>query len=94
MILLHVNSHEMTFEYQGVQDWTTFSFCFLTVNQETNTSRWPGWVTKNIFLVAGGQLLIASGDRALSEHSLVIGTLKKQEKLVFQIRLNQTIFIF
>ena len=39
---IHVDSCEFTFEYQRVPDWTTFSFFFLTVNQETNTSRSPG----------------------------------------------------
>ena len=37
---------------------------FLTLNQEINTSMSPGWITWTIFLVARGQVLVASGDRA------------------------------
>ena len=70
--MLHVNSRGTTFEYQRAPDWTTFSFFFWTVNQETNTSQSPGRVTKKIFSVAQGQMLVASGDRAPLEHSLVI----------------------
>ena len=70
MIMLHVNSRGTTFEYQWAPDWTTFSFCFLTVYQEKNTSRLPGRVTKNIFSVARGQMLVASGDRVPLEYSL------------------------
>ena len=51
---------------------------FLTVHQETNTSRSPGRATKNIFLVARGQMLVASGDWALLEHSL--GSLRLSPK--------------
>ena len=71
MIMLHLNSRGTTFEYQRAPYWTTFSFCFLTVNQQTNASRSPGRATKNIFSVARGQMLVASGDRAPLEHSLV-----------------------
>ena len=63
-------SGETTFEYQRAPDWTISSFCFLTVSQETNTSRSPGRATKNIFSVARGQMLVASGDRAPLEHNL------------------------
>ena len=67
-------THEFTwddFEYQRAPDWTAFAFCFLTVNQEKNTSMSPGRATKNIFSVAQGQMLVASVDRALLEYSLV-----------------------
>jgi len=67
MIMLHMNSRGTTFEYQRTPDLTTFSFCFLAVNQETNRL---GRATKNIFLVVQGQMLVASGDRALLEHIL------------------------
>ena len=72
MIMLHMNSRGTTFEYQRVPDWTTFSFCLLTVNQEKNTSRSPGRPTKNIFSVALGQMLVASGNQAPLEYSLVL----------------------
>ena len=74
MIMLHVNARGTTFEYQHAPNGTTFSFCFLTVNQDSNQHQqvtWPGNEEYINFLAARGQILVTSGDRAPLEHSLV-----------------------